>query len=255
MTASFAFVSLQHLTVIFGRLAVFVVVLEVVILARKDGVDHNADDGGDGQTGEVQRELADMEGDRARGGEGDAQRQRDNQRNDDDVAALGQIHAVLNEVAHADGGDHAVENQGDAADGAGRHGGNERRELRAEGRDDRVDGGQTDDQRIIHAGQRQNAGVLAVGGVGRRAEEGRDARGETVAQQGAMQTRIGDEVAPDGGGDRADIADVLDHGRERDGHDGDDGGDEQVHVAVADEGEDGVFHLHRWPRRRNPRGR
>ena len=44
---------LQHLTVILGRLAVFVVILEVVILARQDGVDHNADDGGDGQTGEV----------------------------------------------------------------------------------------------------------------------------------------------------------------------------------------------------------
>ena len=100
-------------------------------------------------------------GDRARGGEGDAQRQRDDQRNDD-VAALGQIHAVLDEVAHADGGDHAVENQGNAADGAGRHSGNERRELRAEGRDDRVDGGQTDDQRIIHAVSAKNAGVLAV---------------------------------------------------------------------------------------------
>ena len=39
---------LQHLTVILSRLAVFVVILEVVILARQDGVDHNADEGGDG---------------------------------------------------------------------------------------------------------------------------------------------------------------------------------------------------------------
>ncbi len=98
-------------------------------------------------------------------------------------------------------------------------------------------------QRIIHAGQRQNAGVLAVGGVGRRAEEGRDGRGQTVAQQGAVQARIGDEVFADGGGDGADIADVLDHGRKRDGHDGDDGGDEQVEVSQLPIREKTVFSI------------
>ena len=73
---------------ILSRFAVFVVILEVVVLARQDGVDHNADEGGDGQAGEVQRELADVEGDCARGGEGDAQRQRDNQGDDDDIAPM-----------------------------------------------------------------------------------------------------------------------------------------------------------------------
>ena len=44
---------------------------------------------------------------------------------------------------------------------------------------------------------------------------------------------------------------MLDHRRERDGHDGDDGSHEQIHVAIADQGEDGVFHLHRQA---DPRG-
>ena len=86
---------------ILSRLAVFVVILEVVVLARQDGVDHNADDGGDGQAGEVQRELADVEGDCARGGEGDAQRQRDNQGDDDDIAALGEVNLIFDQIAAA----------------------------------------------------------------------------------------------------------------------------------------------------------
>ena len=77
-------VRLDNLAVVFHRLAVVVIVLEAVILARQDGVDHDADERGDSQTGEVQRELTDMEGDRTGAGEGDAQRQRDNQGDDDD---------------------------------------------------------------------------------------------------------------------------------------------------------------------------
>lgn len=60
-----------------------------------------------------------------------------------------------------------------------------------------------------------------------------------------MQTRISDEVFADRGGDGADIADMLNHRCERNRHDGDNRGHQQVDVAVADQGEHGVLILDR----------
>ena len=224
-----------------ARLAAGVGVGELVILARQDRVDDDAGDGGDSQTGEAQGNGAEGQLDRAGGGEGDAQRQGHDQGNDDDVAAGGEVNLVLDQVANADRGDHAVEDQGDAADGANRHRGNERGELRAEGGDDREDRGEADDGRVIDLGQREDAGVLAVGGVRRSAEEGSQSGREAVAHEGAVQARIFDEVLAHGGGDGADVADVLDHGRQSDRHDRDDGGDQQAAVGLAEEGEDRVL--------------
>ena len=41
----------------------------------------------------------------------------EDERGDDDVAGVGEVDLVLDDVAHADGGDHAVEHEGHAADG------------------------------------------------------------------------------------------------------------------------------------------
>ena len=90
---------------------------------------------------------------------------------------------------HADCRDHTVEDQADAADGAAGHGGDDRRELRAEGEAHGKDCRDADDARVVDLAERQNAGVFAVGGVGRRAEEGCERRCQTVAHQGAVQAR------------------------------------------------------------------
>ena len=47
----------------------------------------------------------------------------------DDVTAVGEVHLVLHHVAHAHGGDHAVEHHGHAAHGSGGHGGHQGRKL------------------------------------------------------------------------------------------------------------------------------
>ncbi len=52
-----------------------------------------------------------------------------------------------------------------------------------------------DDARVEHLRQRQDAGVLAVGGVRGRAEQRRKTGGQAVAQQGAVQAGLGDVVA------------------------------------------------------------
>ena len=38
---------------------------------------------------------------------------------DDQVAGVGEVDLILNDIAHADGGDHAVQHKADAADDAG----------------------------------------------------------------------------------------------------------------------------------------
>jgi len=56
-----------------------------------------------------------------------------------------------------------------------------------------------------------------------------------------VQARILDEVAAAGGGDGGDVADVLDHGGERDRHDRDDGAEQESVVDLAGEqAEDGL---------------
>ncbi len=61
------------------------------------------------------------------------------------LRVLGEVDAVLNDVAHADGGDHTVEDHGHAADGGGGHCGDEGCELRAEAEDYREERREADD--------------------------------------------------------------------------------------------------------------
>ena len=165
-----------------GRTLVFL--LELVVLAGKNGIEENADDGGDGETG--QGDHADLDA----AGIVDADRQHEDKRSDDDVAGVGEVHLIFHHVAHADGGDHAVQHKRHAADGGGGHCGDERRKLRAEGDDNGNAGRDADNAGVVDAGERQHAGVLAVGGVGRRAEQGRQRGGQTVAQQRAVEAGI-----------------------------------------------------------------
>ena len=153
----------------------------------------------------------------------------------------------LDQVSDTDGGDHAVEDEGDTADGGRGHHLDDRCKLRAEGQDDRDDGSEADDRRIIDLGQRQDAGVLAVGRVGRCAEQGGKRGGKAVAGQGSVQAGILDEVPADSGGDGGDVSDVLHHGCKGDRDDRDDGGDEKavVHVSVREDREDRAVVLHR----------
>lgn len=77
-------------------------------------------------------------------------------------------------------------------------------------------GGDFHDDRVVDLGQRQNAGVLTVGGVRRAADEAGKARGKTVADEGAVQAGVRQEVALAGRADRRDVADMLHHGGQRD---------------------------------------
>ena len=206
-----------------------IVLLEGVVLAGQDGVEQDAHDGGDSQT----RQGHDADLDAA--GVGDADGEHEDERGDDDVAGVGEVDLVLDDVAHADSGDHAVEHEGHAADGGRRHGGHEGREFRAEGHDDRNAGRDADHAGIVDAGQGEHAGVLTVGGVGRSAEEGSEGGGQAVAQQGAVEAGVDHEVLAAGGGDGADIADVLDHGGKGQGHDRQHGGPEDAAVDRAGE--------------------
>ena len=60
-----------------------------------------------------------------------------------------------------------------------------------------------------------------------------------------MQAGIFNVVAVAGGGDGGHVADVLDHGSQAQGNDGDDGGQQLVGVGIAGgkEAEDGLLHL------------
>ena len=58
-----------------------------------------------------------------------------------------------------------------------------------------------------------------------------------------MQAGVGQVIAFTGRADGADVADVLDHGGQSQGDDGDHGADQQAGVAVAEQGEHGAFHF------------
>ena len=149
---------------------------------------------------------------------------------------------VLDHVAHADSGDHAVEHEADAADDAGGDGVDDGLKLGAEAQDHGKHSGDADDQGIVNLGQGQDAGVLAVGGVGGAAQQAGHGSGQAVAQQGLVQARIADVVLAGGGGDGGDVADMLHHGGQGDGHDGEHRTDEglaavhgkQTHAVLMD---------------------
>mgnify|MGYP006994657725 CR=1 FL=1 len=217
------------------------VLAEDIVLAGHDGVEHDADDGADGEAGEADRPELERTG----AGVADADGEDEDQGRDEDVAGLREVDLVLDDVAHADRGDHAVEHEADAADGAAGHGGDDGRELRAEGEEHGEHGRDADDARVIDLGEREDAGVFAVGRVGGRAEQGREGGGQAVAHQSAVQARVFDVVAVAGGGDRGHVADVLDHGGEAQRDDGDHGGEQQVAVEIIahEQADDGALHV------------
>ena len=209
---------------------------ELVVLAGQDGVEQDAHDGGDGKAG--QRYDADLDG----AGVVDADGEHQDQGGNDNVAGVGEVDLVLDHISHADGRDHTVEDEADTADGGAGHGGDEGGKLRAEGEDDRKHGGQANDAGIIDLAQGQNAGVLAIGGVGRGAEESGQGGGKTVAQEGAMQAGVDKVIALAGGGDGAHIADMLNHGGKAQGHNCQQRGGQQraVDLAGGEEAEHGA---------------
>ena len=157
---------------------VAVVLAEDVVLAGEDGVEGDARDGGDGEAGESDGRAAHMEGDAA----GEAQAADQDGGGDDQVAGVGEVHLVLHQVAHADGGDHAVEDKAHAADDGGGDGADEGGEQRREGQHQGVNSGQTDDLGIIDPAEHQHAGVLAIGGVGGAAEHACQGGGDAVGR-------------------------------------------------------------------------
>ena len=196
---------------------------ELVVVAGQDGVQDHARQSRDGQTGQGDISAAYGEGDAAGGAE--AQTADEDHCGDNQVTGLGQVHLVFHHVADADGGDHTVEDEADAAHDSGGDGVDQCIKLGGEAQDNGVDGSQTDDPGIVNLAEGQHTGVFAVGGVGRAAEHTRHRGGQTVAQQGAVQTGILDEVLAGGGGDGGDVADVFHHGSDGDGGHDEDGGD------------------------------
>ena len=92
--------------------------------------------------------------------------------------------------------------------------GDDRRELRAERQQNGEPSGDAHHARVEDTGEGEHAGVLAVGGVSRRAEQRRHDSGQAVAEQRAVQPRLGDEIAIAGRADGRHVADVLDDGGE-----------------------------------------
>ena len=140
-------------------------------MSRQNDIHDDADKRSDRQAGKGDRDGSDRDDDRARCAVGNADGQHDNECRDDDVAALGEIDMVLDEVTDADRRDHAVEDQRHAADDACGHDLDDRGELRAKREDDREHGRQTDDAWVEDPGERQHPGILSIGGVRRSTEQ------------------------------------------------------------------------------------
>ena len=206
------------------------------VIARQNGVEHDAGDGGNGQRGQGNGGTTHMEGESVR----KAQTTHQNDRGDDQIPRIGEVHLVLHHVPHADGGDHTVEDEADAADDSRGDGVDEGGELGAEGQHHRVDGGQPDHTRIVDPGEHQHAGVLTVSGVGGATEEARQRGGNAVADQRPVKARVLDEVLTHGGGDGGHIANVLHHGGDGDGGHHQDGGDVKLGDAAAEVGDEGL---------------
>ena len=176
-----------------NRGCTLVLLLEDIVLAGQDGIDCNADDGCYCETG--QGDNADLD---AADGVVDADCKYEDEGCYDDIAAVGEVDLILNDIADTDCGDHTVEDEGYAADGCGGHCGDEGCKLRAEGEEYRKNCGYADYTGVINSGQSQNAGVLAVGGVCRCAEEGCKGGCKTVTEEGAVEAGVCHVVFPAG---------------------------------------------------------
>ena len=106
-------------------------------------------------------------------------------------------------------------------------------------------GGDADDAGVEHTRQVEHTRILAVGGVGRCAEDGGKSGGHAVARQRTMQTWVRQIVLADGRADGQHVADVLHDGGKGNGHDGQDGGEHQRAVAVVEDRQYRVVALNR----------
>ena len=176
-----------------NRGCTLVLLLEDIVLAGQNCVHDDTYDGGYCEAGEGDDADAD-----AADGVVDADCKYEDEGRYDDIAAVGEVDLILNDIADADCGDHTVEDEGYAADGCGGHCGDEGCKLRAEGEEYRKNCGYADNTGVINSGQSQNAGVLTVGGVCRCTEQ-RCKRGcKTVAEEGAVKSGICHVVFPAG---------------------------------------------------------
>ena len=90
---------------------------EHIVVAGQDGVEEHAEDGSDGKAGQGDGCAAHGEGDAAHGGE--AQTGDEHDGGDNEVAGLGQVNAVLHDVADTDSGNHTVQDEADTAHDSG----------------------------------------------------------------------------------------------------------------------------------------
>lgn len=122
---------------------------EDVVIAGEDGVHDNAEDRGDGQGGKRDVGAADLEGQAT----GEAQTGHQDHCRDNQVSGAGEVDPILDDISHANGRDHPVEDEGNASDDGGRHGGDYLSELRGEGEDNGVEGGEADDLWVMYLGE------------------------------------------------------------------------------------------------------
>ena len=85
-----------------GALRLVAALVELVVVAGQDSVQQDTGDGGDGQTGQVDVNARNRKRDAAHRVE--AQGADQNDRGNDQVAGVGEVDPVLDNVAHADGG-------------------------------------------------------------------------------------------------------------------------------------------------------
>ena len=198
-------------------LAALIGSIEFVCIAGEYRVEHYSGNCCERQTRKGDGSACDVEGDSADGIEAES----GNEDNccDDEVAGLGEVYLILNNVSDADSGYHTIEDEGNAADDGSGNGVYQSGELGQAGKQDRGYGCYLDNAGIVNLGERQNACILAVGGVSGAAECCREAGCDTIAQQGTMQTGGSDVVLTGSSRDSGDIADMLHNGCECDGHD------------------------------------
>lgn len=144
------------------------------------------------------------------------------------VAGLSEVNLVFNHVAHTYRGDHTVEHHGYAADGSRRHYADESRKLGAEAEHYGKHCRYADYEGVINLAECKHAGVFAVSGVGRGAEQGGEGGCRPSPSRVRMRPGSGYEVAFAGGGYGANVADMLNHGGEGKGRYGEDRGHEQA---------------------------
>ena len=176
----------------------------------EDDIDQDADDqtgsnGTDLDIAEVERQTADAA--YQDGG------------NNEQVAVVVQVNRLDHfKAAYRD---EAVERDADAADDAGGDRIYKADEGIEEAEQDAVDCSEGDGAYGSVAGDGDAADGLAVGGVGAAADEGTNNGTDTVADQGVIQTGIGDQVTPDDGRQVLMVGNVLGKGYKGNGREED----------------------------------